>query len=60
MTSGEHESGQDQDNELLSSVTGLGHITQPTDTDFEEADRIIADPNIPCSDLRGDRDRIAE
>jgi hypothetical protein len=42
---------------LLSLVTGLGELHVPSDHDFYEADMIIHDPNIPCSDLRGDRDK---
>lgn len=41
---------------LLSAVTGKGDDVCPSDEDFAEADRLIADPNIPCSDLRGLRD----
>lgn len=42
--------------ELLSAVTGLGEEETPTEDHFAEADRLIADPEIPCSDLRGTRD----
>jgi hypothetical protein len=41
---------------LLAIVTGLGSEPQLTQDDFDEADRIIEDPNLPCSDLRGRRD----
>lgn len=42
--------------DLVSQVSGLGDTVEPNDGDFEEADRLIADPDIPCSDLRGLRD----
>ena len=44
--------------DLLNQVTGLGDVTHPTNEDFEEAQRLIDDPEIPCSDLRGQRDLV--
>lgn len=41
---------------LLSLVTGLSDLREPSEQDFAEADEIIMDPNMPCSDLRGVRD----
>lgn len=47
---------EDDTFDLLSQVTGLGDTNCPSDDDFAEANRLITDPNIPCSDLRGLRD----
>lgn len=42
--------------ELLNAVTGKGEESQPTKEDHQEAQRLINDPSIPKSDLRGQRD----
>ena len=46
----------DEDEELLSCVTGLGDTLDPSEEDCQESQRLIDDPEIPCSDLRGLRD----
>lgn len=46
----------DKNKELLQAVTGLGEVKEPTKEHHEEAQRLIDDPTIPKSDLRGRRD----
>ena len=49
-------SARDDYHELLSTVTGLGEHVIPTEEHHQEAQRLIDDPSIPKSDLRGVRD----
>jgi hypothetical protein len=43
-------------NKLLDAVTGKGSPITPEDLHKAEADRILRDPSIPKSDLRGPQD----
>jgi hypothetical protein len=42
--------------ELLEAITGKGDVVEPAAEHHEEAQRLIDNPDIPKSDLRGVRD----
>jgi hypothetical protein len=46
----------DDHDELLHTVTGLKGETPLTEEHHEEATRLLEDPTVPKSDLRGKRD----